>query len=85
MLIKIFPTTPKHIPIPLKFGANLIFSEKIIQYSRTFGLQVQTSWNQAQAPLLVESLSKTSRTLSEGSQFGGSHNYKTKQNNYFPS
>jgi hypothetical protein len=26
---------------------DLIFSEKIIQYLRTFALQVQTSWNQA--------------------------------------
>ncbi len=29
---------------------NLIFSRKIIQYSRTFAPQVQTSWNQAQHP-----------------------------------
>jgi hypothetical protein len=41
---------------------NLIFSEKIIQYSRTFAPQVQTSWNQARAPLLIESFSKTPRT-----------------------
>ncbi len=27
----------------------------MIQYSRTFALQVQTPWNQAHAPLLVES------------------------------
>jgi hypothetical protein len=26
---------------------NLIFSEEIIQYSRTFALQVQMSWNQS--------------------------------------
>jgi hypothetical protein len=58
---------------------NLIFSEEIIQYSRTFASQVQTSSNQAHAPLLVESFSKTPRTRSEASQFGGSHNYKTKQ------
>ncbi len=64
---------------------NLIFNEEIIQYSRTFALfalQVQTPWNQAHAPLLVESVPKTSRTWSEASQFGGSHNYKT---NYLPS
>jgi hypothetical protein len=32
---------------------NLIFSEETIQYSRsfTFASQVQTSWNQAHAPL----------------------------------
>jgi hypothetical protein len=63
-------------------------SEEIIQYSRTFAPQVQTSWNQAHALLLlvkcVECFPKTSkiipRTQSEASQFGGSHNYKTKQN-----
>jgi len=31
---------------------NLIFSEKIIQYSKTSTLQVQTPWNQVDAPLL---------------------------------
>jgi len=36
---------------------NLIFSEEIIQYSRTFAPQVQMSWNQAHAPL-IERLSK---------------------------
>ncbi len=46
-------------------GFNLIFSEKIIQYSGTFAPQVQTSWNQAHAPLLDESFPKTSRTRSE--------------------
>jgi len=44
------------------------FSEKIIQYSRTFAQQVQTSWNQAHGLLLVESIPKTSRTRSEASQ-----------------
>jgi hypothetical protein len=34
------------------------------------------------APLLIESFPKTPRILSEASQFGGSHNYKT---NYLPS
>jgi len=53
---------------------NLIFNEEIIQYSRTFGPQVQTSWNQAHAPFLVESFPKTLRTQSEASRFGGSHN-----------
>jgi len=42
---------------------------------------VQTSSNQAHAPLLVESFPKTPRTQSEASWFGGSHNYKTKQAN----
>jgi hypothetical protein len=64
---------------------NLIFSEEIIQYSRTFAEQVQTSWNQAHAPLLVESFPKIPRTQSEASWFRGSHNYKTKQNKLLPS
>jgi hypothetical protein len=64
---------------------NLIFSEEIIQYSRTFALQVQKSWNQAHAPLLAESFPKTPRSRSEASQFGGSHKYKTKQTNYLAS
>jgi len=38
-------------------------------------------WNQAHAPLLlVKSFPKTPRTQSEASRFGGTHNYKTKQN-----
>jgi hypothetical protein len=67
----------KSYQIQLQF--NLIFSEEIIQYSRTFVPQFQTSWNQAHTPLLVESFPKTSSTPSEASWFGGSHNYKTKQ------
>ncbi len=55
--------------------------KKSFQYSRTFPLQVQMSWNQAHAPLLIESFRKTPRrTWSEASWFRGSHNYKTKQN-----
>jgi len=54
---------------------NLIFNEKIIEYSRTFAPQVQTPWNQAHAHLLVESFPKTPRIRSEAS-----HKYKTKQN-----
>jgi len=68
--------------------SNLIFSEEIIQYSRTFAPQVQTSWNQAHAPLLVKSFPKRPRMRSEASRFGGSHKYKqnkTKQTNYLPS
>jgi len=41
---------------------NLIFSEEIIQYSRTFAPQVHMSWNQSHAPLLVKSFPKTPRT-----------------------
>jgi hypothetical protein len=32
------------------YDFNLIFSDEIIQYSRTFAPQAQTSWNKAQAP-----------------------------------
>jgi hypothetical protein len=61
---------------------NLIFIKEIIQYSRTFVLQVQTSWNEAHAPLLIKSFPNTPRTQSEASWFSGSHSYKT---NYLPS
>jgi len=56
----------------------LIFSEEIIQYSRTFAPEVQMPWNQAHAPLLM----KTPRTQSEAARFGGSHTYKTKQTTF---
>jgi hypothetical protein len=64
---------------------NLIFSEEIIQYSRTFAPQVQTPWNQAHAPLLVKSFPERPRTRSEASRFGGSHKYKQNKTNYLPS
>jgi len=48
---------------------NLIFSDKLIWYSRTFAAQVKTSWNQAHAHLLTESFQKTPRTQSEASWF----------------
>jgi hypothetical protein len=60
----------------------LIFSEEIIQYSRAFAPEVQMPWNQAHAPLLMESFSKTPRTQSEAAWFGGSHTYKTKQTTF---
>jgi hypothetical protein len=46
LLIKIFPATPKtHSQFLLNFQLrfNLIFGEEIIQYSRTFAREVQTS------------------------------------------
>jgi hypothetical protein len=64
---------------------NLIFSEKIIQYSRTFAPQVQTSWNQANAPLPLKSYPKRPRTQYEAFWFAGSHKHKTKQTNYIAS
>ncbi len=67
-------------PIQLLF--ILIFSEEIIQYSRTFAPQVQTAWNQAHWPLLIESFSNTPRTRSETPWFSRSHNYKTKQTTF---
>jgi hypothetical protein len=54
--------------------------KKIIQYSRTFAVQLQTSWNQADAPLLLESFPKRPRTQSEASGFGENHKYKNKTN-----
>jgi hypothetical protein len=33
--------------------------EEIIQYSRTFAPQAQTPWNEAHAPILVESFPTT--------------------------
>jgi len=63
---------------------SLIFSEKIIQYSRTSTPQIKTTWNQTNAPLLLESFPKRSRTWSEASQFGGSHKYKQNKTNKLP-
>jgi len=80
-----FQQHQRHFPIPPKFSAtifNSTFSQEIIQYSRTFALQVQTSWNQAHAPLLIESFPKTPSTRSEAFWFGASHNYKTKQTTF---
>jgi hypothetical protein len=62
-----------------------IFTEEIIQYSKTFTWHVQMPWNQASAPLLLQSFPKRSRTQSEASRFSGSCKYKTKQTNYLPS
>jgi hypothetical protein len=58
---KIFPKTPKgtfQFLWNFQLRCNSISSEKIIQYSRTSTPQVQTPWNQADAPLLLEKLSK---------------------------
>jgi len=59
--------------------------KKIIQYSRTFAPQVQTSWNQADAPLLLESFPKRPRTQFEASRFGGSHKHEKNKTNKQPS
>jgi hypothetical protein len=65
------------------YDFNLFFSEEIIQYSRTFAPQLQTSWNQAYAPLLVESFPETPRTRSEASP--GSVDLRTTKQNKLPS
>jgi hypothetical protein len=59
--------------------------KKIIQYSRTFATQVQTSWNQADAPLLLESFPKRPRTQSEAFWFSGSHKYEKNKTKKLPS
>jgi len=64
---------------------KLFFNEKIIRYSRTFTLQVQTPWNQADAPLLLESFPKRPRTRFEASGFSESHKYKQNNTNKLPS
>ncbi len=86
---KSFPWHQRQFQSILNFQLlfNLIFSEEIIQYSRTFASQVQTLWKQADAPLLLKSFPKRPRMWSEASWFSGSHKYKTKtkQTNYLPS
>jgi len=80
LLIKIFPRTPKAHSNSFeifRYHFNLIFSEEIIQYSKTFASQVQTSWNQANAPLPLKSYPKRPRTQYEASWFAGSHKHKT--------
>ncbi len=62
----------------IQIGFNLIFNEKIIQFSRAFMLKVQMSLNQAHAPLLLKSFPKRPKMWFEASQFSGSH--KSKQN-----
>jgi hypothetical protein len=61
-LTKYIPLNPTHedLSTTLKAHSNFFknFSEKIIQYSRTFTLQVQAPWNQADAPLLLKSFPK---------------------------
>jgi hypothetical protein len=41
-----------------------MFSEEIIEYSRTFALQVQTQWNQAHALPPHQELSKDTKNTS---------------------
>jgi hypothetical protein len=67
---KIFPTTPKaHSNSSEIFSYDLIwfdliFSEEIIRYSKTFAPQVQTSWNPSPCTsLLVESFPKNPKNM----------------------
>jgi hypothetical protein len=89
MLVKIFPTTPKaHSNSFEIFSYDLIsFSvKKSFNIQELFAPQVQTPWNQAHAHLLIKSFSKTPRTQSEASWFGGSHNHKNQnKTNNLPS
>jgi hypothetical protein len=82
-LTKSILLNPAHQDLSNNSKGSEIFSEEIIQYSRTFALQVKTSWNQAHAPLLVESFQRRQE-----------HDLKhpspvdltpTKQRNYLPS
>jgi hypothetical protein len=65
MLIKIFPRTPKkkaHSNSSQIFSYDLIFSEEIIQYSRTFcTTSPKMSWNQAHATPPGQELSKDTK------------------------
>jgi hypothetical protein len=72
----------RHETKPIQLRFILIFSEEIVQYSRSFAPQVQTAWNQAHSPLLIESFPNTPRTQSETPWFSRSHNYETKQTTF---
>jgi len=50
--------------------------KKSSKYSKPFAVQVERSWNQAHAPLLVKRF-PNKPTESQASQFNGSHTYKT--------
>ncbi len=55
--------------------------KKSFDIDELFAPWVQMSWNQSPMnPLLVKSLPKTPKSQSEAPRFGGSHNYKIKQN-----
>jgi hypothetical protein len=91
-LIKEIPSNPAHQDLSnntkgtIQFLWNfqqrfiLIFSEEIIQYLRTFTPQVQTPWNPADAPLLLESFLNWPRMRSEASQFRGSDSLQNERN-----
>ncbi len=83
--IKIFPSTPNAHFKSSEIFSYLIFSEEIIQYSRTFAPQVQTLCNQAHAPLLVESFPKTPRTSSKASDSMDLITTRQNKTNYLPS
>jgi hypothetical protein len=87
LFIKTFPRTPKaHSNSSKNFSYDLIFSEEIIQYSRTFAPQVQTPWNQAHAPLLVQRFPRRPRTRSQHPGLVDlTVTNKTKQTNNLPS
>jgi hypothetical protein len=58
-----------------KFRALILFLiKKSFNIQKTFTLQVQTSWNRADAALFIQSFPKLTRTWSETPQFDKSHN-----------
>ncbi len=77
-----FQQHQRHIPIPPKFSATIFnFQWKNHSIYKNFCTACPKSWNQAHAPLLIQSFPKTPRTWSKASWFNGSHRYKT---NYLP-
>jgi len=81
-----FQQHQRHIPIPPTFSATITFNFQWRNQSINIQeLLRRKSWNQANAPLLLESFPNKQRTWFEASWFGESHKYKTKQTNYLTS
>jgi hypothetical protein len=62
---------------------NLIFSEEVIQYSRTSRPQNQNTMKPSQCTPPPRTFLKRWRTQSEASWFGGSHKYKQNKTNSY--
>ncbi len=83
-----FKQHQRQIPIPTKFWAAIWFNFQCGNHSifeNFCTASPKHPWNQANAPLLLQSFPKRPRMRSEASQFHGSHQYKTKQTNYLAS
>jgi hypothetical protein len=62
---------------------NVIFSLKIIQYSRTFAPQLQTyHGTKPMHPSMLRDLKRHQEHDLKPSQFDGSHNYEAKQTTF---